>query len=192
MRGIVLGAASFFIVFWVDVAALKRMSFVKPVLWLASVVLFVWGLVICMGDPSAVALPTAVRTAAAIAAVLFSLLLVYSLFIEIPFAAAYLRAGKPSAVVATGTYALCRHPGVLWLTGLLAALFFSGGSRLLLLAMPIWLGLDTLYVILQDRLFFPRMFGADYEAYQREVPMLVPNARSVRRCAQTIFRRVTK
>jgi protein-S-isoprenylcysteine O-methyltransferase Ste14 len=192
MRGIVLGAASFLIIFWVDVAALKRMSFVKPVLWLASVVLFVWGLVICMGDPSAVALPIPVRAAATVGAVLFSLLLVYSLFIEIPFSAAYVRAGKPSAVVATGTYALCRHPGVLWLTGLLATLFFADGSTLLLLATPIWIGLDTLYVVVQDRLFFPRMFGADYAAYQREVPMLLPTARSVRRCARTIFRRVKK
>jgi protein-S-isoprenylcysteine O-methyltransferase Ste14 len=187
-----LGAASFLVVFWVDVAAVKRMSFVKPVLWLASVVLFVWGLVICMGDPSVVALPIPVRTAGAVGAVLFSLLLVYSLFVEIPFAAAYVRARKPPAVVATGTYALCRHPGVLWLTGLLAALFFARGSRLLVLAAPIWIGLDTLYVVVQDRLFFPRMFGADYAAYQREVPMLLPNARSARRCAQTIFRRVKK
>lgn len=192
MRGIVLGAASFLVVFWVDVAALKRMSFVKPVLWLASVVLFVWGVVACMGDPAPVWFPIPVRAAAAAAAVLFSLLLVYSLFVEIPFLSAYVRAGQPSAVVASGTYALCRHPGVLWLAGLLAALFFAGGSRLLLLAAPIWIGLDTLYVVLQERLFFPRMFGADYGAYQRAVPMLLPNARSMRRCAQTMFRRVKK
>jgi protein-S-isoprenylcysteine O-methyltransferase Ste14 len=189
MRGIVFGAASFFVVFWVDVAARKRIPFLKPLLWLVGAVLFVWGVADCLADPARVALPSAARVVGAVFGVLSALLLFYSLFIEIPFIAAYVRQGQPGAVVARGTYALCRHPGVLWFAGLLVSLFLADGSLRLLLAIPIWVGLDAAYVVAQDRVFFPLMFGAEYKAYQREVPMLVPTRRSIRRCARTIFRR---
>lgn len=80
-------------------------------------------------------------------------------------------------------------PGCSGLPGFLGALFLARGSPWLLLAMPVWIGLDAIYIVLQEKLFFARMFGAEYEAYQRAVPMLVPTRRSVRECAQTMFRR---
>jgi protein-S-isoprenylcysteine O-methyltransferase Ste14 len=97
--------------------------------------------------------------------------------------------GAPSRLVTSGTYALCRHPGVLWLALLLVGVFMSSGSPWVLAALPVWVGLDVLYVILQEKLFFIRMFGADYREYQRAVPMLIPTWRSVRECARTLFRR---
>ncbi len=189
MLGIALGAASFFVVFWVDVAAMKGMSLVKPVLWLAGIALFAGGALICLAEPVRVALPVSVRAAGWTLAALFALLLAYSLFFEIPLSSAYLRAGQPSAVVSTGTYALCRHPGVLWFAGLLASVFAASGSIGLARAIPVWVGLDILYVLVQDRFFFPRMFGEDYRAYQRSVPMLVPTAHSIRECARTTGRK---
>ena len=188
MWGILLGATSFFVVFWVDVAALKKIRFVKPALWLVSVALFVWGAALCIRDPERIPLCPAVRAAGWILGVAFALLLLYSLFIEIPFLEAYVHPGKPGAVVARGTYALCRHPGVWWFAGLLVSVSLADGSRWLLLATPVWVVLDALYVVAQDRVFFPRMFGPEYEAYRRDVPFLLPTARSFRRCTQTVFR----
>ena len=189
MRGIALGAASFFVVFWVDVTAVQRIRFLKPLLWIVGIMLFIAGAVTCMRDPARLALPVPVRVAGGLLAALSSALLVYSLFMEIPFVSAYVGPGGPDSLVTTGTYALCRHPGVLWLSGLLIGLFFLGGCTLLLLAIPVWVGLDVAYVLAQDRVFFPRMFGRQYQSYRASVPLLIPTGKSLRACASTIFRR---
>ncbi len=188
MTGVVLGILAFFVVFWVDAVSLKRKSFAKPLLWLVTVALFVAGLILAMRQPPRAALPIPLSTAGWVLTVVCSFLLIYSLFIEIPFVTAYVRRGQPSRLVTRGTYALCRHPGVLWLAGLLAGLFFASGSLWLLVALPAWVALDVLYVVLQEKLFFVRMFGSEYEKYQRTVPMLLPTSRSIRECTQTIFR----
>jgi protein-S-isoprenylcysteine O-methyltransferase Ste14 len=192
MVGIVLGAASFFVVFWVDVVSLKRIRWIKPLLWLAGIALFLFGLLRAASDPARIAVASSVSLLGWILCVLFGVLLVYSLFIEIPFLSAYVHKGQPLKVISSGTYALCRHPGVLWLGGFLAALFLARGSWALLLAVPVWVALDVLYVVLQEKFFFLQMFGAEYEAYQRVVPMLVPTSRSVRECMRTLLRRPIK
>lgn len=189
MLAIALGAASFFVVFWVDAVSLRNVRLLKPFLWLAASALFAAGLLLAARDPLPVALPVGLRAAGWTIGAVFFFLLVYSLFVEIPLAGAWARSGAPTAVVSHGTYALCRHPGVLWLAGFLAGMFVGTGSRLLLIAIPLWVGLDALYVALQEKLFFARMFGAEYASYQRSVPMLLPTSHSVRECVRTVFRR---
>ena len=189
MTGLVLGAASFLLVFWVDVVSLRGMRFLKPVLWVASIALFVSGLVLAVLEPGRFELPAPVNGVGWVLAALSAALLAYSLFFEIPFATAYIRTGKPSRLVTSGTYALCRHPGVLWLSVLLAGVFLASGSPWVLAALPVWVGLDVLYVVLQEKLFFLPLFGADYREYQGRVPMLIPTSRSARECAHTLFRR---
>ena len=192
MLGIALGAASFLVVFWVDAVSLKNLRRAKPVLWILGGILFVAGLVLAARDPSPIAFPAGLAAAGWALGGMFFLLLVYSLFIEIPFVSAYVREGAPPAVVSRGTYALCRHPGVLWLAGFLASLLLATGSHALFIAVPLWVGLDALWVALQEKLYFVRMFGGAYESYQRTVPMLVPTPRSIRECVRTVFRRKRK
>ncbi len=189
MLGIALGAASFFVVFWVDAVSLHDVRHLKPLLWIVSSGLFVAGLVMAARDASPMPLPHGLRAAGWALGALFFLLLVYSLFVEIPLLAAGASRGSPPTVVARGTYALCRHPGVLWLVGFLAGMLLATGSRALVVAIPLWVGLDALYVILQEKLFFPRLFGAAYADYQRAVPMLFPTPRSIRECARTLLPR---
>jgi protein-S-isoprenylcysteine O-methyltransferase Ste14 len=110
--------------------------------------------------------------------------MVYSLFLEIPFKQTYIAEGAGNKLVTTGTYALTRHPGVLWYALMLISLIFVSKRQLMLLAAPIWLFMDVLYVWIQDRFFFPQMFP-DYGCYQRETPMLIPNRASLSRCFTT-------
>jgi protein-S-isoprenylcysteine O-methyltransferase Ste14 len=189
MTGLLLGAASFLLVFWVDIVSLRGMRVLKPVLWAASIALFVSGLVLAVLEPGGFELPAPVNVLGWALAALSAALLVYSLFVEVPFASAYVRTGKPSRLVTSWTYALCRHPGVLWLALLVAGVFLASGSPWVLAALPIWVGLDVLYVVLQEKLFFIPLFGADYRKYQRSVPMLIPTYRSARECARTLFKR---
>ena len=112
------------------------------------------------------------------------LLLVYSLFLEIPFAKTYVGEGVGDQLITTGTYALVRHPGVLWLALFLLALVLVSGSRLLLIAAPAWIAADVLYVWLQEKLFLREVFPG-YEAYRQETPMLLPSWKSMGRCYKT-------
>jgi hypothetical protein len=51
-------------------------------------------------------------------------------------------------------------------------------SRLLLVATPVWLFMDVLYVWVQDRFFFWRMFPG-YEQYKKKTPVLIPTPTSI-------------
>ena len=147
MEGIALGAASFCVIFWVDVLSLKGMRAVQPIVWISSTALFAAGLVLCLEHPGSLSLPVPVRALGWALTIAFGLLLIYSLFVEIPLFQA------PSKVVSRGTYALCRHPGVLWFSAMLAALFLARGSTWLLLAAPVWISLDVLYAVLPGETF---------------------------------------
>lgn len=78
-----------------------------------------------------------------------------------------------------GVYALCRHPGVLWLGGFYLALWGALGGFWLGAAFAAYTGLDLLYVLWQDRCVFPHsIFG--YVEYRSRVPFLIPTRRSLR------------
>jgi len=112
-------------------------------------------------------------------------LLVYSIFLEIPFKQTYAMNGVGDKLVKTGTYALVRHPGVLWFGLFLTALIVVSRSKLLLIAAPLWFLLDVSWVWIQERLYFNQMFPG-YEQYRRETPMLIPTRESITRCMKTL------
>ncbi len=101
----------------------------------------------------------------------------YVLFGALPAKQVYAEE-KGQAVVKTGPYALCRHPGgwcfllVYW-----SLYLFSGGTGMLAGAIlfPV---LNFLYIFIEDRYLFPQ-YIAGYADYQREVPFLLPNRRSI-------------
>ena len=112
-------------------------------------------------------------------AAVFLALLVYTLFFALPVEASYAKPGEKRSACTTGVYALCRHPGVLWFTGLYLCLWLCTG-------LPLWeaalySGLNVLLVVFEDRCVFPaRLEG--YGGYQASTPFLVPNRRSISAC----------
>ena len=118
-------------------------------------------------------------------ALLFLILLVYTLFFVLPFQETYVEQ-TGAKTYDKGVYALCRHPGVLWFAGFYFSLWLAFQTSGLLW-MAIWYtGLNLGYIILQDVAIFPRVFS-DYLRYQQEVPFLVPTKRSLTRCMKTLF-----
>ena len=108
------------------------------------------------------------------AAVFFSLL-IYTLFFAVPFDAAYVK-GSKQRLCTTGVYAICRHPGVLFLA---AAYVFSAlamGKIGFLIAGAIFSVCNVIYVVIQDKWIFPRVFEG-YEEYQKTVHFLLPLGR---------------
>jgi protein-S-isoprenylcysteine O-methyltransferase Ste14 len=59
------------------------------------------------------------------------------------------------------------------------------GSKTLLLALPVWSGVDIIYVMLQERFIFIKMFGEEYREYQKEVPILIFTLKSIKRFVST-------
>lgn len=118
-----------------------------------------------------------------IIALIFLGLLVYTLFFAIPFSATYV--SGESKLCTEGVYALCRHPGVLWLAGFYLCLWLAFNTYELLAAFAAFTVLDVLYVVLQDRWTFIKMFP-DYQRYKEKTPFIIPTWTSIRKCIHTL------
>ncbi len=116
---------------------------------------------------------------------LFLALLLYTLFFALPFSDTYVGKGERPALYKRGVYALCRHPGVLWLMGFYLFLWLALGTGELLAAFALFSLLDIGYVVFQDRVTFMRMFD-EYGDYRKATPFLLPTAGSVRDCLRTL------
>ena len=116
-------------------------------------------------------------------AVVFLLLLIYTLFFALPFEETYV-AQDAHRTYDKKMYALCRHPGVLWFAGAYFSLWLMFGT-MPWFAMAVWFSfLNFCYIVLQDCYTFPKIFS-DYGDYKKRVPFLIPNGKSFKRCLET-------
>ena len=184
MEYILLGIAGFFVAYLFDLMSLRKTPYAKQAIGLIAVCLTGYSHLMVCSRGDRLPLPAGFSYVGWPLFGLASLAMIYSLFLEIPFKQTYIAEGAGNKLVTTGTYALVRHPGVLWYALLLISLIFISKHQLMLSAAPIWLLMDVLYVWIQDRFFFPRMFP-DYGHYQRETPMLIPNRASLSQCFTT-------
>jgi len=185
MSYITIGVLGFLVAYLFEVVSLKRISGAKQGVGIVAAALIGYATFMVCLKSGRLELPiwlTWLGWALLLVSVLF---LVYSLFINLPFRKTYVVPGVGDKLIRTGTYALVRHPGVPWYALLLVSLILVSKSKLLLIASPIWLAMDILYVIIQDKFFFGKMFK-DYDDYRRETPMLIPSRRSVGACLRTL------
>ncbi len=105
-------------------------------------------------------------------------LLIFTLFFALPAVPTYTGTEQLS-LVSSGMYALCRHPGVLWLSLFYLLSWFLCRTPVFLCAFFVFSALDTLYVLWQDIDVFPRSIPG-YEAYRKTTPFLIPTCASVR------------
>jgi protein-S-isoprenylcysteine O-methyltransferase Ste14 len=172
------GSLGFLVIHLFDIVSLKRIPGAKPFTWVLGVGLLAYSLTIICLAPDKLPLP---RWSTWLGWVLLSVslfLLIYSLFVNLPFRRTYITTGVGDKLITTGLYALVRHPWVHCFTLLLLSLVLVSRSSLLLIAAPVWILLDILLAVAQDKFFFGRMFDG-YNRYRQETPMLVPNRRSI-------------
>lgn len=115
---------------------------------------------------------------------LFTFLLIYTLFFSIPFEASYVEQFDERYAYTEKMYALCRHPGVLWLIGVYIALIIITPTTDIIILTLVINGLNILYVVIQDYWSFPVLFS-DYNDYKKETPFLLPNIKSIKRTIST-------
>ena len=175
---IVIGAVGFLIIHCFDIVSLKRVPKAKPGIWILGCGLLIYSLTMICFAPGKLLLPMWSTWLGWGLLFVSFYLLVYSLFINLPFGSTYIAAGVGDKLITTGLYALVRYPWIHSFALILLSLILISKSRLLLIASPIWILLYILLVVIQDKFLFGRMF-AGYDTYRQETPMLLPNRRSI-------------
>jgi len=175
---IAVGIFGFIVIHFFDVVSLKRIRGAKPVTWVVGSGLLVYSLIMMSFVSDRLPLPVWSTWMGWGLLLIALFVLVYSLFINLPFRKTYIATGVGDKLIITGLYALVRHPGVHWFILVLISLVLVSRSVLLLTAAPILILLDILLVFVQDRFLFGRMFDG-YDSYRRVTPMFLPNRQSV-------------
>ena len=112
---------------------------------------------------------------------LAAVLLIYTLFFAIPFDETYVQESQSRKACTDKIYALCRHPGVLWLAVVLGICAVYKWNRATVQYALLVTLCNIGYVIYQDLLIFPETFE-NYREYQKHTPFLIPNRRSIQKC----------
>lgn len=117
----------------------------------------------------------------------FLFLLIYTLFFSLPFQETYSDQSlksKKNKCYRSGMYALCRHPGVLWMFGFYFMLSLAFDSKLMWQACLLFNLMNLIYVVIQDNWTFMHLF-CDYHEYRQQVPFLLPNMKSIKNCVKS-------
>ena len=188
MLFIFTGVVGFISLFCFDMASLKERLFLKRAAFIAGHGILVFSSIMVVISPDKIELSPVFKIIGPVFSFVFFLILIYSIFIEIPIKNTFIQQNRNNVLVKTGTYGLVRHPGVLWYVFFLLGLFLMTGSKTLLFALPVWSAVDIIYIILQERFIFIKMFGEEYRKYQKEVPILIPTLKSIKKCISTFNR----
>lgn len=175
---IAIGALGFLIIHLFDIISLRKIPASKPLVWTLGSGLLIFSIVMVCLVPDRLILPLWSNLCGYVLLGVSILFLLYSLFINLPFRKTYIASGVSEKLITTGLYALVRHPGVHWFILILLSLFLVTGSKMLIAASVVWILMDILLVVIQDRFFFGRMFEG-YDDYRQTTPMLVPNRKSI-------------
>ena len=95
--------------------------------------------------------------------IFFLALLLYTLFFALPFSATYAPGSGPAPLCRTGVYALCRHPGVLWLSLFYFSLWLAAGSAELFAAFLGYTVLDVAYQNVTEKQTPYELFFSKYQ-----------------------------
>ena len=183
---IAVGIFGFIVIHLFDLVSLKRIpSGAKPGVWTVGSGLLVYSLIMLCLKSNTLPLPIWSTWLGWGLLTLSLFLLIYSLFINLPFRKTYIATGVGDRLITTGLYALVRHPWIHCFTLFMLSLILVSKSSLLLIAAPIFILLNILLVVIQDKFFFGRMF-AGYDRYRKETPMLLPNRKSISACISSL------
>ena len=174
-----IGTLGFLVMNVFDLVSLKKIPFgLKPVLWTAGCALLIYSLVMLCLESNTLPINDSLTRVGWCLLGISLLMITLALFVNLPFRKTYVEAGA-SKLIKTGLYALVRHPGVYWVATFFFSLVLISKSYLMLMAAPLFVFLNTAFVVIEDKYYFVKMFDG-YKEYQRETPMLIPNRRSIR------------
>lgn len=174
-----------------DLVSLKKVPFgIKPLLWTAGCGMLFYAILMLCSESSNLSLDSWMVWAGWGLLTVSLFMIMLALFINLPFRKTYVEAGVSNRLVKTGLYALVRHPGVYWVATFFFSFVLISRSSMMLIAAPVFVFLNTAFVVIEDKYFFVKMFKG-YTEYQKETPMLIPNRRSIKAFLDSIRRQGT-
>lgn len=178
MLYLTVGATGFFSVVLYDIAQIRGRSGAAWILSSIGYLCILASIVFLMLSVQLPATPFGWLLLKGFVTSAFLLLLIYSVLIEIPVAVRRRPQGtsEERAVVDSGFYGVVRHPGFIWFALLWASII---ATYLDPQVTAVGIGLvilDLALVMLEDLVFFPRIFP-DYNKYKKQVPFLIPRLR---------------
>lgn len=182
MLYVIIGVIGFVFLLMFDIFSLRNQIIGKYFFAFFGLGLIIFSTVQISSMPSDLSLPFLITFSSLILALLFFILLIYSVFIEVGLNT-YEKIAEPE-LVTNGTYTLVRHPGVIWLflTYFFGSLFF--GNSHLMFTTFIWTMVNTFYIIAQERYILKKLF-VDYDKYIMTTPMVIPNINSIKKFITT-------
>lgn len=148
----------------------------KILFWIGSALLLISVIYQCI--TGSVHTSAAGFVLAAVFALVFLVLMLYSLFGSFSVEEGYLNPGAKRLVYTKKMYALCRHPGVLWFAFLMICLYFMG---LNIFAAVTYALLNIALAAFEDIVVFPGMLSG-YDEYRRRTRFLIPDIRGIKAC----------
>ena len=109
---IVIGCLGFLVIHLFDIVSLKRIPRAKPFIWILGSGLLGYALTMACLQPDKLLLPVWSTWLGWVILPIALFLMIYSLFINLPFRKTYIVTGVGDKLITTGLYALVRHPGV--------------------------------------------------------------------------------
>lgn len=179
--------AAFVLMMLADMLKLTRLAAASPWVFLTGAILLVVTGIWAAVAEEGFGIISWVRIVFLLVAVVALILEIWSLLIALPFGPAYLARGDVT-LVDHGMYALCRHPGALWLPLFLVSLSIALDSRALMSVALTASVMNLMYVWMQDRYVFPHTIRG-YDQYQRTTPFVLPTRSSLREALRTIHQK---
>ncbi len=172
-----IGILGFVLLLFFDLCSLCNKNYLKYFFGILGFLLISLSTLLIVVDFSSyLEINSLFRAISLVLAVISLILLIYSVFIEVGHKTYKLK--NEHSLVTNGTYALTRHPGVLWmlLLYIFGAIFFQ--NLLAIYAALIWTLANIVYVTIQERLIFHKIFD-NYDKYRESTPMLFPSYQSI-------------
>lgn len=173
---LILGIFGFVLLLLFDICSLAKKRYLKYFFAFSGFILiFGSSIAIITTFSNFFEIALSFRIISLILSLFFLSLLIYSVVIEV--GTKTYAFDNQHSLITNGTYALSRHPGVLWmlLFYIFGAMFFQ--NLLALYAGLIWTSVNIVYVMIQERFIFHKIFK-DYDQYRKSTPMIVPNLQS--------------
>lgn len=179
MMYIILGIIGFRLLFVSDYCGLREKSVFKNLSAFLGTFLIFFSSVMLLTQNYRFYVSIQYRIIGSLLGIGFLLLMIYSIVIEVS------KSDNEKILITTGTYALSRHPGVIWFFFYYMAGSFAFGNYIVLIAGVIWTIVNIAYVILQEKLIFKHIF-INYDDYTKQTPMIIPTINSFKKCLTTI------
>jgi len=187
---VLIGVSGYLVILLFDIMLLKKIGRIKFLLWMLGSGLMVYSITMVCLNSDRISMPSWTTWLGWVMFGTGVIFITYSLFINLPFRKTYVSKDTGSTLIRTGFYALCRHPGTYWVNLFMISFIFISKSRLTLVEAPVFIMVNTILVIIEDRYIFPKLFP-DYAEYQRETPMLIPNRKSVHTYLESLKRKAS-